>query len=262
MNQKIICCACGTQFPPNQNVNQPCPVCIDDRQYIPENGQQWTNHSALLKTHVCSIQKIQENIYEIRTEPSFAIGQRAILIVTKNGNVLWDCIPLLDPPTIEFIRTKGGLKAIAISHPHYYSNMNDWATVFNCPVYIHTNDRQWVPDIENILFWEGKEQYLFNDIKIINTGGHFPGSCILHIATSPDKPIVLSGDSLQIARNKNFISIMHSYPNHIPLPLAEILRIRDLIEPFEFEIMFGAFAFQNIYENAKDIFIRSMEKYI
>ena len=55
---------------------------------------------------------------------------------------------------------------------------------------------------------------------------------------------------------------MHSYPNHIPLPLAEIYRIRDLMEPVEFEIMLGAFPFQNIYENAKDIFTKSMERYI
>jgi glyoxylase-like metal-dependent hydrolase (beta-lactamase superfamily II) len=262
MSQKIICCGCGTQFPAGGDVNELCPVCIDDRQYIPENGQEWTSHEALIKTHACSIGEIHEGLYEIRIEPSFAIGQRAILVLTDSGNILWDCIPLLDQTAMDFIKSKGGLKAIAISHPHYYSNMNLWATVFNCPVYIHENDHEWVPDNESVLLWEGKEQVLWDDIKIINTGGHFSGSCVLHIATNPDKPIVLSGDSLQIARNKNFISIMHSYPNHIPLPLAEIQRIRDLMEPVEFEIMLGAFPFQNIYENAKDIFTRSMERYV
>lgn len=31
----------------------------------------------------------------------FAIGQRAILIQTPSGNVLWDCITLLDQETVD-----------------------------------------------------------------------------------------------------------------------------------------------------------------
>lgn len=33
-----------------------------------------------------------------------AIGQRAILIETPEGNVLWDLITYLDDKTIEFVR--------------------------------------------------------------------------------------------------------------------------------------------------------------
>ena len=66
----------------------------------------------------------------IETEPKFGIGQRAHLIQTPAGNVLWDCIAYLDDATVEQINALGGLAAIAISHPHYYSAMVEWAHRF------------------------------------------------------------------------------------------------------------------------------------
>jgi len=42
------------------------------------------------------------------------------------------------------IKQKGGLKAIVISHPHYYTTYANWATVFECPVYIAYDDRKWL----------------------------------------------------------------------------------------------------------------------
>jgi len=71
--------------------------------------------------------------------------------------VLWDCIPLLDELVIEFIKSKGGLKAIAFSHPHFYSNMHEWAETFDCPVYIHQNDEQHIMvKGERIRLWPGR----------------------------------------------------------------------------------------------------------
>jgi hypothetical protein len=48
----------------------------------------------------------------------FAIDQRALLVCTSHGNVLWDMIAMLDAATITLIRGLGGLAAIGISHPH------------------------------------------------------------------------------------------------------------------------------------------------
>lgn len=54
------------------------------------------------------------------------------------------------------ITSLGGLKAIAISHPHYYTTMQDWADEFNAPIYLHANDRKWVMrDSPWIKFWDG-----------------------------------------------------------------------------------------------------------
>jgi hypothetical protein len=61
---------------------------------------------------------------------------------TPDGNILWDCISLLDEATVDIINALGGLKAIAISHPHYYATNAVWSATFgNVPVYIHERFR-------------------------------------------------------------------------------------------------------------------------
>ena len=93
----------------------------------------------------------------IGTEPKFAIGQRALLVPTASGNVLWDCVTLLDDDTAEEIKRRGGLAAIAISHPHYYSAMVDWAQAFGCPVYLHADDAEWVMRPDPVVeLWDGE----------------------------------------------------------------------------------------------------------
>lgn len=112
MNQKIICKTCGTQYNTDIALDI-CPICADDRQYIPEEGQGWTNLDVLSETYGVTTKKITEQLYEIQMVPNFAIGQRALLVCTPGGNILWDCIALLNEPLQEFIKSKGGLSAIA-----------------------------------------------------------------------------------------------------------------------------------------------------
>ena len=77
---------------------------------------------------------------------------------------------MLDELTLEFIKSKGGLKAIGFSHPHYYGNMNDWADAFKCPVYIHENDAIHIMVKGNhIKLWEGDELQLWDGMKISST---------------------------------------------------------------------------------------------
>lgn len=57
------------------------------------------------------------------TRKQLGIGQRSILIETGKGNVLWDIVAFIDDATVEFIKGKGGLKAIVISHPHFWTTV-------------------------------------------------------------------------------------------------------------------------------------------
>jgi hypothetical protein len=262
MKEQNICTACGTQFPENSNI-EICSICAEERQYLPEQGQSWTTHQTLLATHKNKIVKINEKLFEIKIEPNFAIGQRAILVISKSGNVLWDCIPLLDANTINFINEKGGLKAIAFSHPHYYSNMNDWAEVFNCPIYIHKKDQEYISfKGENITLWEGDEIDLIDKIKIHNIGGHFEGSSVLVISTMSKLGTMLTGDTMYLSPTKKHFAIMYSYPNRIPLPISEIKRIKNRFENISFDSIYGFYSYQNLTENAKEILKKSLERYL
>src|SRR5690606_35878455 len=175
INDKI-CFTCGTYYP-QEFPDKICPICNDERQYLPDEGQIWTSYNRVNENHTVHVREITERLFEITIVPSFAIGQRAFLIVTEHGNILWDCIPLLNDLLKSFIHSAGGLTAIAISHPHFYGNMKQWAEEFDCPVYLHANDKEWIFDPgEHIQLWTGDKKELSKEIDIINIGGHFPGS--------------------------------------------------------------------------------------
>jgi hypothetical protein len=95
--------------------------------------------------------------------------------------VLWDCVTLLDDETAGEVARRGGLQAIAISHPHYYSSMVEWAHRFECPVLLHEDDQEWVmrPD-DSIRFWSGESHALAEGLTLLRLGGHFAGGTVLH----------------------------------------------------------------------------------
>jgi hypothetical protein len=108
-----------------------CPICDDERQYVGWDGQRWTRLAALrAEGRRNRIEPEGPGLWGIGTEPSFAIGQRALLVETPDGNVLWDCISYLDDDTVREIIRRGGLAAVAISHPHYYGVMAEWSAAF------------------------------------------------------------------------------------------------------------------------------------
>ena len=90
--------------------------------------------------------------------PGFAIGQRALLLRTAAGNILWDCISFIDDATVEIVRSLGGISAIAISHPHFYASMVEWSRAFgDAPVHLHAADRRWVMRADaNVTYWDGE----------------------------------------------------------------------------------------------------------
>ncbi|MFL5082271.1 MAG: MBL fold metallo-hydrolase, partial [Microvirga sp.] len=111
----FICTACGTQYPPSEAPPGACPICVDERQFVPASGQSWTTLEALRRTHSNKFRRLATGLTTIETTPAFAIAQRAILAQTPAGNVLWDCIALVDDATVDLLQGLGGVKAIAIS---------------------------------------------------------------------------------------------------------------------------------------------------
>jgi len=160
------------------------------------------------------------HLFSIHTEPTFGIGERAFLVQTPEGNVLWDCVALLDEETRKKIDAWGGLHAIAISHPHYYTTMVEWSRAFgNAPIYLHERDRRWVmrPDA-NIRLWTGETTKLPGELTLIHTGGHFDGFQVLYWPTGcSGKGVVLAGDQPEVCSARNWVTFMYSYPNYIPL---------------------------------------------
>lgn len=260
----FICETCGTQHAASEQPPERCFICEDERQYVGAAGQTWTTLEQLRETHRTRVLPEARGLFGIGMEPSFAIGQRALLVRTGAGNVLWDCIALLDGETERWVDGLGGLAAIAISHPHYYTTMVEWARTFDVPVHLHEDDATWVarPD-PRIHFWSGETLALPGNLTLVRLGGHFPGGQVLHWPGGAEgRGALLTGDIIQVVQDTRWVSFMYSYPNLIPLPASEVRRIAGAVEPLDFEHIHGAWWGRNVLADAKGAVRRSAERYV
>lgn len=73
---------------------------------------------------------------------------------------------------------------------------------------------------------------------------------------------VLSGDILAVASDRRYMSFMYSFPNYIPLPASEVRRIREAIEPYAFDRIYGAWWGRVVRADAKEAVRRFADRYI
>jgi glyoxylase-like metal-dependent hydrolase (beta-lactamase superfamily II) len=260
----FICLTCGTQYPESENPPEHCPICEDERQYIGHNGQEWTSLEALQQTHKNVFKEEEAGLMGIGTEPRFAIGQRGLLVQAPEGNILWDCITLIDDETIDRVKELGGISKIAISHPHYYSSMIEWSKAFDAPIYLHEAERQWImrPD-SAVQFWQGETLELGAGLTLIRCGGHYEGAQVLHWEQGAGgKGVLLTGDIVNVVSDRRYVSFMYSFPNLIPLSANAIRRIQAALEPFAYDRIYSAWFGTVLKENAKDGVNYSAERYI
>jgi hypothetical protein len=260
-----ICATCGVQYAESALPPARCPVCEDERQYVGWEGQRWTTLRELQTTHRNRLDVEGPELISLVTEPKFAIGQRALHLRTSEGNVLWDCITLLDDRSVGAIQALGGVSAIAVSHPHYYASVVEWSRALgDVPIYLHAADGEWVMRPHPaIVFWHGDTHQLAPGLTLLRLGGHFPGATVLHWAGGAQgKGTLLTGDVLQVGHDRKSVSFMYSYPNYIPVNPGTVRRILQTLEPFPFEQIYGAWCGRNIAREAKQVVRSSAERYL
>ncbi|MDN5782755.1 MAG: MBL fold metallo-hydrolase, partial [Luteimonas sp.] len=250
-----------------ESVREPdcCPVCEDERQYVGQGGQRWTTLEELRATHRNRIEAEADGLLGIGTEPAFAINERALLVRSPGGNLLWDCIALVDDDTVARVNAAGGIRAIAISHPHYYSGMVEWSRAFDgVPILLHSADRQWVmrddPAIES---WDGDTRALWDDMTLVRCGGHFAGGTVAYVPRLHDgRGALLTGDVIQVAMDNRHVGFMRSFPNYIPLSARAVRGIEAAVAPLAFDAIHGAWWGRSIPIDARAALARSVERYI
>jgi glyoxylase-like metal-dependent hydrolase (beta-lactamase superfamily II) len=258
------CEQCGAQFPESSSPPAVCPVCEDERQFVNWKGQKWLTREELAGSHRL-VWRDDLGLAGIGTEPAFAIGQRALLVPEHDGCVLWDCVPFVTREAVEYVRSLGGLKAIAVSHPHFYGAVADWSEAFGgAPVYLHGDDRAWITRPHPaIVPWAGESHRLSDDIALVRAGGHFAGATILHWrAGAQGRGALLTGDVAMVAADRRSLSFMYSYPNYIPQNAASVRRIAAAIAPLAFDRIYGAWWDRNIEAGAKAAFDASVRRYL
>ncbi|KAI1264933.1 beta-lactamase-like protein [Xylariaceae sp. FL1019] len=273
----LVCNACGTQFPTSKRSKvTTCFICDDPRQFTPPSGQSFTTLTSLRSTHKNTFTPLAsdpENIISITTTPKFAIGQRAIIIRTPKGNVLWDCVTLLDPDTISHIKALGGLSGMIISHPHYYTTHLEWASAFSCPVYLASEDSTWLAQRSPCQVFIDRVTAPILGTTVLKLGGHFPGSLVLlynkrlfiadTLVTTPSGLGSWDTDAMGTKRERprgmNSFVFMWSIPNMIPLAPDELARMWRVLKEYEFSSTHGAFLGVDIEKSVPEMKRRVLE---
>ncbi len=262
-----LCSACGTQLPGNTDgPPDRCAICDDERQYVPDgDGQRFTTLDELRGSHRNVFTVLEPGLTSIRTAPRFAIAQHALLVETPEGNVLWDCVSLIDDATLAAIRARGPVVAIAISHPHFYSTMVEWSHALGgVPIYVHANDRQWIQRPDPVVQpWDDLAPRLPGGLRLVHTGGHFAGSqVLLWPAGAGGRGALLAGDEPNVCTDVRWVTFMRSFPNYIPLGAVDAERVAAAVRPLAFDRIYGWNPERILRSDAKRSIERSVQRHV
>ena len=264
--ENYICATCGVEFTESEVPPAGCPICQDERQYVGWDGQKWTTKAEMRAAgYTIEMREEEPGLTGIGITPGFSIGQRALLVQTAHGNVLYDCVSYLDDEAIARIGSLGGVQAICLSHPHFYDSMVSWSHAFDrAPIYVPVADRSFVMRPDPVIrYWDGEPLELAPGVTLIQCGGHFPGSAVVHWADGADgRGALLVGDTITVVMDRTKASFMTSYPNLIPMSAASVRRIVSAVEPYPFDRIYGGWWGRNILSGAKEAVQESAERYI
>lgn len=261
-----ICVTCGVQYDMDAVGDRPvhCTICEDERQYVGYDGQQWTSLSVLREQgHHVDIHEEVPGLFGLATSPALGIGQRALLVPGEGGTVMWDCITYIDDDAVARVKELGGISAIALSHPHYYSSMVEWSRAFDdAPIYVHERDAQWLTRDANVVLWSGDTREILPGRTLINAGVHFAGGTVMHWDTGPDgRGALCAGDIFTVVADRRWVGFMYSYPNLIPEHPDTIRRALRLVAPYRFDSLYGAWWDRIITDDAHNRVTASAERY-
>jgi len=260
-----ICRTCGVQQASSAEPPAHCAICDDERQYVPPEGQRWATLEELrAEGRRADVRDLEPGLTGIGADPSIGIGQRALLVQTAAGNVLWDCLGFIDDAGVAAVRDRGGLSGIAMSHPHFYGVCVEWSQAFgNAPIFIPEADRRWVmrPD-QAVRYWRDTVTPVAG-ITLIQCGGHFEGSAVLHWPGGAEgRGALLTGDTMTVVADRRFVSFMRSYPNEIPLSAATVKRIAATVRPYRFDRVYGGWWDRVVDRDGAAAVERSAERYM
>ncbi len=257
-----ICPACGGHLAADA-APALCPVCVDERQFVPPSGQRWTTLAQLAADgYATEVRELEPGLLGIGTTPDIGVGQRALLVQTAEGNVLWDPPAFVDEAAFAAVRDAGGLVAVSASHPHMYGAIVDWSEAFGCDIVLPSADEGWLRrPAARVRRWSERET-LAAGVTLVQTGGHFPGSAVLHWAGgSGGRGVLATGDTIFVAPGLDRVTFLWSAPNRLPLWEAAVRRIAAAVEPHPFERIYAGWWWSVIDDGGDAMVQRDAQRY-
>src|SRR4030095_8684469 len=113
-----------------------------------------------------------------------------------------------DANGVAAIKALGGIAGIAMSHPHFYGVMVEWSQAFGgCPIWISADDRKWVQREDPAIVERRGTREVLPGVTLIQTGGHFEGSAVLHWAAGAGgRGALFVGDSIGVVADVRAVS--------------------------------------------------------
>lgn len=255
-----LCQTCAVEYLPQ--LPDVCPICADERQWVPATGQAWTTLPELAERgQRLRWEEREAGRSAVTADPEIGIGQSMQVISGPEGVVMWDPTGYLNDATVERIRDLGPVLAIAASHPHMFGVQVEWARALDAPVLVNDADKQWLgrPD-PAVTYWSGTAEV--GPVTLHQLGGHFPGSAVaLWPAGAEGRGTLLTGDTIAPNPDRASVSFMRSYPNKIPLSAAVVERISAGLEQFAFDTVVGNFD-NEIVGDAAEAVRRSARRHV
>ena len=260
-----ICATCANHYPEATSPPEVCVICADERQWVPATGQRWTTAEELAAAgHRGEVREVEPGLLGVGAEPPVAIGQRALLVQTAGGNLLWDPPGYLDERSVQAVGDAGGVTAVAASHPHFYGTIATWSDRFDAEVLLAEPDAGWLarPPRRPPRTWSGTLEVL-PGVTLVQCGGHFPGSAVVHWAEGAGGAgALLSGDTIFVTPGEDRVTFVRSAPNRLPLPERAVRRVVEAVRPYRFDRIYGGWWEPVLRRNAKAVVERSAERYI
>lgn len=259
-----ICATCGNHYPDQETPPRECVICSDERQWVPSSGQRWTTAAELASAgHRSDIREVEPGLLGIGADPPVAIGQRALLVQTAEGNLLWDPPGFLDEQGLARIREAGGLRAVTASHPHFYGSIVEWSRAFGAEILLPEADAHWLPRPDPaVRTWSGSLPVL-PGVTLIQCGGHFPGSAVAHWADGAGGAgVLLTGDTIFVTPGENRVTFVWSAPNRLPLPERAVRGVVEAVRPYNFDRIYGGWWQPVLRSGAREILEASASRYI
>lgn len=235
-----ICDTCAVEHAERIPV---CRICADDRQWVPAGGQVWTSLAELAAAG--------RRIEPVELEPDLlgldcpgvGIGQRAKIIRTPKGLLLWDPPGFLDHEGLAKVREFGEVVAVAASHPHMFGVQVAWSRALGgVPVWVAERDREWVARADPAIRTWSDEVEVLPGVTLSQPGGHFPGAAVAHWAAGAGgRGVLLAGDTIMANPDGRSVGFMRSFPNRIPLSGAVVERIAGHVERYAFDRLYSNF---------------------
>ena len=272
------CATCGVER--SAPLPEVCPICADERQFVPSDGQRWTTPEQS-RAGGAAIEFVERepDVIMLVQKNCPGIGQKPALIRTDRGNVLVEVPNVITDEAVAAVRGWGGVAAIIASHPHMYGVQSLWSEAFDdCPVYVSAADEQWLGlRPRNTVVWGGRNDGTVGDdgsvapdrdaeidllpgVRASQPGGHFPGSAVVHWTAPDGEGVLFTGDTIGTVADPAWVTFMRSFPNWMPLSAAVVRRIADHVGRYDFDRIYGNFG-GCVPRDARAAVLRSAERY-